>query len=933
MERSLFRYILRHSRSEQLVILLVVVLSQIFYFISLDIPKTIVNKAIQGKGFDSPTAAVHFLVIDFDWPGFLAPLGLTGHAVLFHGIALERIPYLIAITSLFLFMVLVNNAFKYQINTQKGRLGERMLRRLRFELLDRILRFPPSHLRRVKQAEMATMIKDEVEPLGGFIGDAFVQPAFLGGQALTALIFILGQSWWLGGVTVLVLALQIGIIPALRKPILDLGRRRQVTARQLAGRIAECVDGGAEIHVNDTSNFERAEISERLGLIYRIRFEIYQRKFAVKALNNLLAQVTPYLFYLIGGYLAITGRFDLGGLLAVINAYKDLPGPVKELIDWYQQLQDVQIKYEQVIEQFTPDGMLPGDFQAPQEVSPLAGSVALSNLVELEDGDRKVLDGITAEFGLNEHLAVKGPGGGGKEALALTLARLASPSTGSVRIAGRDLAQLPEAVSGRRISYVGQDVYLFPLSVRDNILYGLRHQPVAPPHYDEAAERRHERSVLEARRSGNPTFDINADWTDYAAAGATGPQDIDDRIIEMLDVVELEEDVYQFGLRGTIDPELRPDLAAQVIEARRELRGRLADPELAALVEPFDRDRYNRNMSIAENLLFGTPVGPTFAIDKLAGNDYLLEVLDEQGLLDDLIAIGIDIARTMVELFADLPPGSPYFEQFSFIDAEDLPDFRTLVQRIDKEGVGVVHRRERERFGWRSLLHPLGPARRRRARLGRDAAKLLALAFPYIEARHRLDQIDAALEERLLAARRAFAGRLPGELASAIEFYDESRYNAAASLQDNILFGRFVYGQAQAAPRIGRLITEVLTHLGQRRAVLEVGLDYPVGIAGKRLTAVQRQKVGLARGLIKRPDLIVINEATAVFDGTAQIRVLERILEHRRGCGLVWVLDGDDMARRLDRVLELQNGKVETPARPAEQGRAGTITHELETTE
>ena len=35
------------------------------------------------------------------------------------------------------------------------------------------------------------MVKDEVEPLGGFIGDAFVAPMFLGGQALTAIIFIL----------------------------------------------------------------------------------------------------------------------------------------------------------------------------------------------------------------------------------------------------------------------------------------------------------------------------------------------------------------------------------------------------------------------------------------------------------------------------------------------------------------------------------------------------------------------------------------------------------------------------------------------------------------------------------------------------------------------------------------------------------------------
>src|SRR3546814_954207 len=91
-------------------------------------------------------------------------------------------------------LVLVNGIFKLVINTRKGRLGERLLRRLRFELSDRILRFPLPHLRRVKPSEMATMIKDEVEPLGGFIGDAFATPLFLGGQAATAMLFIMVQS-------------------------------------------------------------------------------------------------------------------------------------------------------------------------------------------------------------------------------------------------------------------------------------------------------------------------------------------------------------------------------------------------------------------------------------------------------------------------------------------------------------------------------------------------------------------------------------------------------------------------------------------------------------------------------------------------------------------------------------------------------------------
>ena len=61
-----------------------------------------------------------------------------------------------------------------------------------------MLRFPPNQFKRVKAAEIATMVKDEVEPLGGFIGDAFVQPALLGGQAITALVFIIVQNFWLG---------------------------------------------------------------------------------------------------------------------------------------------------------------------------------------------------------------------------------------------------------------------------------------------------------------------------------------------------------------------------------------------------------------------------------------------------------------------------------------------------------------------------------------------------------------------------------------------------------------------------------------------------------------------------------------------------------------------------------------------------------------
>src|SRR5690606_7738452 len=133
---------------------------------------------------------------------------------------------------------------------------------------------------------------------------------------------------------------------------------------------------------------------------------------------------------------------------------------------------------------------------------------------------------------------------------------------------------------------------------------------------------------------------------------------------------------------------------------------------------------------------------------------------------------------------ADLPPGHEFFEQFSFIAADELPEYRALLARVGK-------------------LDAMAACR---GASPEDRARLIALSFPYVEARHRLGLIDPAVEEKVLAARQAFADNLPDSLAGAVEFYDERRYNAAASLQDNILFGRLVYGQAQAAGVVGQAI-------------------------------------------------------------------------------------------------------------------------------
>jgi putative ABC transport system ATP-binding protein len=882
LERNLFKYIWQHSKAEQMSILLLVLISMPFYFLSLNVPKNIVNIGIQGEGFGGPGSTQPFMSLD-------VPFGETlfGETItVFQGFELEQQDMLLGLSFLFLVLVLINGLFKRTINTRKGRMGERMLRRLRYQLSDRILRFPLLHMRRVKQSEMATMIKDEVEPLGGFIGDAFVTPAFLGGQAITAMTFIIVQSLWLGLVAAAIVLVQAFIIPKLRRRILVLGRERQLTARSLAGRIGELVDGAVEIHAHDASNFERADIVARLARIFDIRFEIYRRKFSVKFLNNLLAQFTPFVFYAGGGMLAIFGHLDIGALVAVIAAYKDLPGPIKELIDWDQQRNDVQIKYDQVIEQFQPASILDPEVQdiGNDPGPPLEGDLTVTAVSLVDDNDFKLLDGVSFTAKVDQHIAIVGPSGSGKEQVSFLLAGLVHPSSGTIRIDGRDVDNMPSAVTGRRITYIGQDVYHFAQSVRDNLLYGLKHTPLREPEHDEHGKTERAKDIAEAKRSGNPFFDVEADWVDYDAAGAKGPEDINELLIEILRLVELEEDVYRFGLTGTIDPVAHPEAAGAILDARTSLIARLTEQDAEDLVVRFDEGAYNEHATLSENILFGTPTKRDYRSDHLAENPVLREVLQEQDLTVDIAKMGLAIARTMVELFADLPPGHPFFEQYSFISDDDLPDFRSLVSRSDAAGIEALREDEFQR--------------------------LLTLPFDYVEARHRLGLVDDAMRTRLLDARRHFREVLEKTDPGAVEFYRADAYNAAADLQDNILFGRVAYGKAQAQETVGQAITEMLDGMGLRDTVIQIGLEYQVGVGGKRLSSVQRQKLGLARALLKNPDLLVVNEAVAVMDGATQQRLLDSILDYRKTRGVIWTLQRPSMARNFARVVVMQGGRV-----------------------
>ena len=183
-------------------------------------------------------------------------------------------------------------------------------------------------------------------------------------------------------------------------------------------------------------------------------------------------------------------------------------------------------------------------------------------------------------------------------------------------------------------------------------------------------------------------------------------------------------------------------------------------------------------------------------------------------------------------------------------------------------------------------------------------------ALEVLDRRHALGLIDEAMQARILEARMVFARDLPEDLESAVEFFDSERYNAASSLQDNVLFGKLAYGEAQAAERIGALVSEVIDELDLKNTAVEVGLDFQVGIGGSRLATALRQKLAIARAVLKRPDVLIMSEATAALDGPTQSKITRNLLAEFEGRGLIWVLHRPSLASQFDRVIVMRGGRV-----------------------
>ena len=802
MEPKLKQFILKYSGQEQVkVLLLTLLIFPVLYF-SLELPKMIINEAIDSKA-------------DKD----------------IFGITLDPINFLLILCGVLLITVLINGAFKMRINTFKGIIGERMVRRLRYQLISQFLRFPPTRFQRISQGEIIATVTSETEPLAGFIGDSLAQPLFQGGTMLTILIFMFMQDPVLGMVSISMIPLQAYIIPKMQKKLNQLKKQRVKEVRFFSGQIGEAVDGNREIKLQGTQRYHLAHFSHTLGRLFKIRFEIFKHKFLMKFINNFLNQLPPILFYAVGGILVIKGQLTIGALVAALAAFKDLVSPWKELLAYYQQYQDSKIRYEYIQEQFNPEDLINTVPKTPDNLPDFSAALQLHNLYLKNDRGDYISQNINLDILPGTHISIFSQSEVMLRKLAMNIVKLEPIATGDIRIGSSSIKNLASQVLSHQITYIGPEPFLIEGTILQNINYGLRRSP--PQHNLSLLSPVQLEALNESRASGNSDESIDDIWTDFNMAGVDGWIKLSLWLQDIMSAIGARRIVFEFGLKDYIDPlAIAPTIHDKFSITKEDLFTNLRGVEADELIERFNIKGYSEHLSIIENIAFGLidRQDEHQTLEVISNYPKFSRMLRDRGLYKTLRDLGEKLAYHVINQLEDLGPNEQLNHHYRLYDTE------CIRKQLSTCLMGPEH--------------------------SPSCEFLLSMALSLRVSVHGKSWVSSALKEQILELRQQLIRSPIGILSDYFEPLRKGRMNQRLTVMENLLWGfeRAPENYNQKQKLIDIVELALIENEAEALVLILISLS-KVGIRGERLSQINKQHIQLMRVLIKRPKILLMHNA------------------------------------------------------------------------
>ena len=142
------------------------------------------------------------------------------------------------------------------------------------------------------------------------------------------------------------------------------------------------------------------------------------------------------------------------------------------------------------------------------------------------------------------------------------------------------------------------------------------------------------------------------------------------------------------------------------------------------------------------------------------------------------------------------------------------------------------------------------------------------------------------------------------DLRKNIGYVPQDVYLFFGSIRENLTFGR------------NDITEDELLRASEASGVLDfvrrhpLGFDMQVGEGGCLLSGGQKQAVAVARALIRKPSIFIMDEPTAMMDQPSEIKLLQRLIQYTAGKTFILITHRPQLLRLVDKIAIIDSGKV-----------------------
>src|SRR5688572_3199376 len=350
-------------------------------------------------------------------------------------------------------------------------LGQRIVYDLAADLFARLqklsLRFHARHavgdtIRRVTAdcASVATIVKDGMLP---------VVSAFVTLIAMFAVMWRVNPTLTL--LAVAVVPYMILVFRAYAQPMLDESYRQQEFEGRIYTTVEETFSTLAVVQAFGREAWNDRYFKRCTGETLAATLSLTNVQLRFKVLIGLATALGTAGILWIGARQAMAGEMTVGAILLFLSYLGALYTPIESVMYTSSTIQGAAGSVQRVweIEDIEPDVR---DKPGAPALSRVRGHITIENVTVGYEPDRPVLRGLSLDITPGKTVALVGPTGAGKTTVAGLVPRFFDPWEGRVLVDGHDVRDVQLRSLRRNVGLVLQELFLFPLSIAENIAYG-----------------------------------------------------------------------------------------------------------------------------------------------------------------------------------------------------------------------------------------------------------------------------------------------------------------------------------------------------------------------------------------------------------------------------------------------------------------------------